>query len=230
MAIQRPGGFGITDRGLKIASFKKGSRILDIGCGEGDTINHLNEKGFKAEGIDINLVKISSAKEQFPGIDIKFGDGTFLDMYMSYTFDGVVMENSLNAVVQPDETLHEAYCVMKKGGRLIISDFYEKDPDPKQLKAVAIEAARRARLPHNEGDCDEGTPEHFTAFRFGGAFYKEPLIRYIEDEVGLRVIKFEDQADKLEDGFEAFAPNIDKNAGGKSRDIGYFLLVAQKPL
>lgn len=230
MAIQRPGGFDITERGLKLASFKKGSKILDIGCGGGDTVNYLNEKGYKAEGIEINLVKISEAKEQFPDIDVKFGDGGFLDDYLSFTFDGIIMECSLNGIVQPDEALHEAYCVMKKGGRLIISDFYEKDPEPNQLKAVAIEAARRARLPRNEGDCEEGTPEHFVDFRFGGAFYKEPLIKQLEEEIGFRVMKFEDYSDKLEDGFEVFAPTLDKQAGGKSRDIGYFLLVAQKPL
>ena len=140
------------------------------------------------------------------------------------------MECTLNAILQPDEALSEAYCVMKKGGRLIISDFYEIDPDPNQIKAVAIEAARRARLPHNEGDCDEGTPEHFVNFRFGGAFYKEPLIRYMENELGLRVTKFEDRSDDLKEGFEEFAPDLDTKAGGVDRKIGYFLLVAQKPL
>ena len=53
MSINRPGGFEITERGLAIAGFKKGSRILDIGCGGGDTVNYLNEQGFKAEGIDM---------------------------------------------------------------------------------------------------------------------------------------------------------------------------------
>lgn len=227
MTVQRPGGFEITERGLDIAGYKKGSRILDIGCGGGDTVNYLNEQGFQAEGIDINLSKIGEAKEAFPGINVKFGDGGFMDDYMSFTFDGIMMECTLNAIVQPDEALHEVYCVMKKGGRLIISDFYEIDPDPNQLKAVAIEAARRARLPHNEGDCDEGTPEHFVSFKFGGAFYKEPLIRYIEEEVGLRVMAFEDQSDKLEEGYESFGKDLDTKTG---RKIGYFLLVAQKPL
>ena len=52
--------FALTDKGLGIAGLKKGSRLLDIGCGEGDTVNHLNDQGYQAEGIDINLVKISA--------------------------------------------------------------------------------------------------------------------------------------------------------------------------
>ncbi|MBQ6496316.1 MAG: methyltransferase domain-containing protein [Firmicutes bacterium] len=213
MTVKQASSFTLTDRGLEIAAYKEGSRILDIGCGDGSTVDHLNKKGYKAEGIEMNLAKIAEGKEQFPGIDIKLGDGSFLDDYMSFTFDGIMMEDSLREIGQPDEALHEAYCVMKKGGRLIIRDRYEPNPDPQQVKAVAIEAARRARIPYSEGDCEEGTPDHFVNFRFDGKFFKEPLIRYMEDEVGFRVMTFEDHSEE---------------AG--QEDAGCFLLVAQKPL
>ena len=217
MSVARPGGFEVTDKALEKANYKMGSRILDIGCGEGDTVDYLNKMGLKAEGIDINLAKIDTAKKTFPGIEVKFGDGTFLDDYMSYTFDGVMMECTLSAMPQPDEALHEAYCVLKKGGRLIITDYYEKDPDPNQVKAVAIEAARQAHLPHNEGDCDGGTPDHFTDFCFEGAFFKEPLIGFVEEELGLHVLSFEDAG-------------VELSADEKKRNLGYFILVAQKPV
>ena len=228
MTIARPGGFEVTDRALEKANYKTGSRILDIGCGGGDTVDHLNKMGLKAEGIDINLAKIDDGKKAFPGINIKFGDGGFLDDYMSYTFDGIVMECSLSTFAQPDEALHEAYCVMKKGGRLIITDYYEIDPNSQQVKAVAIEAARQARMPHNEGDCEEGTVSHFTDFCFEGAFYKEPLIRMLEDELGLRVLSFEDAG--LQIGADDLYTDVKTEAAGKSRNLGYFILVAQKPV
>ena len=228
MAIARPGGFEVTDRALEIANYKKGSRILDIGCGGGDTVDHLNKMGLNAEGIDINLAKIDEAKKAFPGINIKFGDGGFMDDYMSFTFDGIMMECSLSTFPQPDEALHEVYCVLKKGGRLIITDYYEKDPDPQQVKAVAIEAARQARMPHNEGDCEEGTVSHFTDFCFEGAFYKEPLIRMLEDELGLRVMSFEDAG--LQVGADDLYTDVKTESAGKSRNLGYFILVAQKPV
>ena len=227
MSTARPGGFEVTDKALEKANYKMGSRILDIGCGEGDTVDYLNRMGLEAEGIEINLAKIDAAKKSFPDINVKFGDGTFLDDYMSYTFDGVVMECSLSTMIQPDETLHETYCVLKRGGRLIITDYYEIDPDPQQVKAVAIEAARQARLPHNEGDCDAGTPSHFTDFCFEGAFYKEPLIRMIEDELGLHILAFEDAG---EVGTDDIYTNVKTEIGGKKRKLGYFILVAQKPV
>lgn len=216
MITQNPDRFNITDRGIEKANFKAGSRMLDVGCGSGDTVNHLNEMGFKAEGIDINLVKISEAKTKYPGIDVKFGDGSFLDEYMSFTFDGVLMEDSLSQINQPDEALHEAYCVMKKGGRIIIRDKYEINPDPNKIKATAIEAARQARIPHKEGECDEGTTERLVDFRLRGVFYKDQLLSQLEDEIGFRVMKFEDLGTE------------DKDDEG--RTIGSFLLVAQKPI
>ena len=228
MTTARPGGFAITDRALEIADYKAESRILDVGCGEGDSVDYLNRKGFKAEGIDINLAKIDTAKKNYPGINVKFGDGGFLDDYMSYTFDGITMECSLSCMAQPDEAMHEAYCVLKKGGRLIITDYYEKDPDPQKLKAVAIEASRRARLPHNEGDCEAGTPDHFTDFCFEGAFFKEPLIRMIEDELGLHVLSFEDAG--VEIGADDIYTNVKTESEGKKRNLGYFILVAQKAI
>ena len=228
MTIARPGGFKVTDQALERANYKMGSRILDIGCGEGDTVDYLNKMGLKAEGIDINLAKIDVAKKNFPGIDVKFGDGGFLDDYMSYTFDGVIAECALSTMLQPDEALHEAYCVLKKGGRLIITDYYEKDPDPQKLKAIAIEAARQATLPHNEGDCEAGTPSHFTDFCFEGAFFKEPLIKMIEDELGLHVLSFEDAG--VEIGADEIFTDVKTEADGKTRELGYFVLVAQKTI
>ena len=228
MTIARPGGFEITDKALERANYKMGSRILDIGCGEGDTVDYLNKMGLKAEGIDINLAKIDDAKRAFPGIDVKFGDGGFLDDYMSYTFDGIIVECALSTMLQPDEALHEAYCVLKKGGRLIITDYYEKEPDPQKLKAIAIEAARQARLPHNEGDCDAGTPSHFTDFCFEGAFFKEPLIRMIEEELGMHVLSFEDAG--IEIGADDIYTNVKTETDGKKRELGYFVLVAQKAI
>ena len=228
MTIARPGGFKVTDRALEIANYKMGSRILDVGCGEGDTVDYLNRMGLNAEGIEINLAKIDKAKTAFPGINVKFGDGGFMDDYMSYTFDGIINECVLSTMPQPDEALHEAYCVLKKGGRLIITDYYEKEPDPQQVKAVAIEAARQARIPHSEGDCEEGTVSHFTDFCFEGAFYKEPLIRMIEDELGMRVLAFEDAGVSI--GKDDIYTGVSTEVAGKSRNLGYFILVAQKPV
>lgn len=197
MTIMRPGSFAITDRGIDLAKLPKGAKVLDIGCGEGDAVAHLcTEKGMDAEGIDMNLAMVSAAKEKHPDVRVKFGDGEFLDDYSSYTFDAVMMECVLSLINIPDESLHEAYCVLKKGGRLILSDLYYKDPDPKQMRAVKIEAARLAMKPHKEGDCEEH-PERFVDFRLNGVFFEKPLRAQLE-EIGYRIVAFEDRSTDLD--------------------------------
>lgn len=238
MAILRPGEFDITDKGIEMAGLSKGARVLDIGCGEGDTVAHLTDDfGMKAEGIDMNLSMISAAKEKHPGIDVKFGDGEFLDDYMSHTFDGIFMECVLSLINIPDEALHEAYCVLKKGGKLILSDLYYKNPDPKQIRAVKIEAQRQARMPHKEGECEEN-PKRFVDFRVKGAFFEHPLKAQLV-EIGYKVIAFEDRSADLDnyvaqylmDGgnLSALMPDADFSSGTKADKLGYFLLVAEKP-
>lgn len=243
MAYLRPGGAALTDRGLQMAGLRAGSRILDVGCGEGDTVAYLNkERGMAAEGIDMNLQRIAAAKELHPGADVKFADGEFLDSYMSFTFDGILMESSLSQINIPEEALHEAWCVMKKGGKLVISDLYEKDPDPQQVRAVRIEALRQGKMPHQEGDCEDRGLK-FVDFRFAGAFYRQPLLRQLE-EIGFQLIAWEDRTEDLEEylkaaeaegkdrteALQALSRELDPQAGGCRRKIGYFLLAAAKPL
>ena len=235
MAILRPGEFDITDRGVEIAGLKAGDKVLDIGCGEGDTLNHLvSDFGMTGEGIDMSLPRISAAKAKYPDLEVKFGDGEFLDEYSSFSFDGVLMECVLSLINIPDEALHEAYCVLKKGGKLIISDLYDKKPDPKQLKAIKIEAGRQSKIPKKNGECEEH-PTRFVDFRFEGVFFKEPLMAQLE-EIGYKVLAFEDRSKDLDNYVaqtlmdEGTLDNlcVDKKTINR-KNIGYFLLVAQKP-
>lgn len=235
MAIMRPGEFAITDKGIELAGLKKGDKILDIGCGEGDTVAHFNELGMEAEGIDMSLKAITAAKEKYHGINVKLGDGEFLDDYTSYTFDGITMECVLSLINIPDEALHEAYCVLKKGGKLIISDLYYKDPDPMMMKAVKMEAKRLAMKPRKEGGCEEN-PTRFVDFKVKGAFFEGPLKAQLE-EIGYKILAFEDRSADLDnyaaqilmDGGKLEDLCCDADFSDKKNKLGYFLLVAQKP-
>jgi len=235
MAIMRPGEFNITDRGVELAGLKVGDKILDIGCGEGDTLNHLiTDMGMTGEGIDMSLPRIQTANEKYPDIKIKFGDGEFLEDYSSFTFDAVFMECSLSMINLPDEALHEAYCVLKRGGKLVISDLYKKDPDDLQLKAMKIEAVRQSKIPRKEGDCGEHKPR-FVDFRLDGLFFARPLVAQLE-EIGYKVLAFEDRSKDLDEYVGQTLMNegtlenlcVDKKVL-EQKNVGYFLLVAQKP-
>ncbi len=233
MSLVRPGKFDITDRAMEICALKKGAEVLDVGCGDGTAAEYLQDKyGYQMTGIDLSLAKISEGKERNGDLDLRMGDGEFLDDFTSFSFDCVMMECTLSLINLPDEALHEAYCVLKKGGKLFISDLYLKNPDPKQVKAIKIEADRQAKIPHKEGDCEEGK-QRFVDFRFEGAFLKEPLIAYLE-EIGYHVIAFEDRSADLDTYVaetilqEGSLDNCITCAKGK-KGVGYFMLVAEKP-
>ena len=78
MISWRPENFCTADKALELAGFKKGSRILDIGCGDGDIVAYLARKcGMLAEGIDMNLSAVRQLEEigyrisSFEDIDVE---------------------------------------------------------------------------------------------------------------------------------------------------------------
>lgn len=241
MSKLRPGGFTITDQAMKLCAFDKGAKILDIGCGHGDTVNHLQETyGYQACGIDLSLPMIQEGKKKYPDLDLQYGDGEFLDMFSSFSFDGVLMECVLSLINLPDEALHEAFCVLQKGGKLILSDLYIKKPEEGLLRALEIEAERQRVKPHKEGQCsEEDHKERVVDFRFEGRFLQEPLLRQLE-EIGFRILTFEDRSLDL-DNFVAQKLMDDGNLEGvfcqqalldakERKRTGYFMLIAEKPL
>lgn len=241
MGIMRPGKFDITDKAMEQWSLPEGAKVLEIGCGEGDTAQHLkDEYGFEMTGMDISLDMVDKAKKAHPDIEFMYGDGEILDSFMSFTFDGIVMECVLSLINLADEALHEAYCVMKKGAKIFISDLYMRDPDPQLVRSVKIEADRIAKIPHKEGECDDENASgelRFLDFRYKGRFLKDPLIRQME-EIGFTNIKFEDRTDDLVEyvGQKIFDEGKDsldtclKCAGNDDKKTGYFMLTAEKPL
>lgn len=240
MSIKRPGEFIITDKGIKIMGLSKGSKILEIGCGEGDTLEYLEKMGYEMTGLDMNLKAIQIAKDRKLKADIKFGDGEFLDEFSSYHFDGVIMECVLSLINLPDEALHEVYCVLKKGGKLFMSDLYIKNPTPELVEKLKAEVEAFAVTPHKDGECNDTCAEEHKKrtvdFRTSGRFLIEPLLKQLK-EIGYQNIQWEDRSSDLD---TYVAEEILKNGSLEncfcSKDIvkdkefktGYFMLTAEK--
>lgn len=229
-----PGKFEITDKAMEICKMPKGAKVLEIGCGEGDTTERLEKKyGYDVSAIDLNLEMVSKAKKRGLKADIKYGDGEFLEDFSSWTFDCVTMECVLSLINLPDEALHEAICMLKKGGKLFISDLYIKNPEPEKLKAIKIEAERQAKLQKADNQCsDDCAEEHkkrFTTFRLENRFLLEPLVEELKS-IGFKIIHEENRSLDL-DNFVAQSvmdgKKIDCNMKGK-KDTGYFMLIAEK--
>jgi methionine biosynthesis protein MetW len=84
-----------------------GSRVLDIGCGDGALIGHLfRTRGCDARGIEIDMAEVTRAVAH--GLPVMHGDAdTDLAQYPDGAFDYVVLSRTLQAVERPREVLRQ---------------------------------------------------------------------------------------------------------------------------
>jgi SAM-dependent methyltransferase len=246
MGCISPGGFDLIREAMALCAFPKGARILEVGCGEGDTTALLEETyGVKCTGTDSSDALLLRGRERHPGLDLRRGEAEMLD-FPSFEFDGVIMECVLSLSPLQLEALHEAWCVLKRGGRLILADLYRKDPEPAAV-ARAREAARELRRrPHAEGDCerDRDAPSEYC---LAGAFVMESL-REAFDEIGFETLFWSDRTESLRSfaaekifaygSWDAFwqavlPPGAEIGrfcrADAQAKDLGYFLTILKKP-
>ena len=245
MGVIRPGGLELTKEAIEKAGLKRGSKILDIGCGEGDTADFLTrEMGMDVVGIDPSRDMVKRANEKYPDLNIDFGEADFLE-FSSFEFDGVLMECSLSVAYLQTEVLHEIYCVLKKGGKLIITDLYHKDPDPQRVEEAMNAVQTALKTPKVEGECAEQKIP--AEYMLDGAFVKDELIRGAE-ETEMKVALWEDKSDMLASfiaqkimdhgSLEKYFQEVTPAEGTKdcickasedNKDLGYFLMIAKKP-
>lgn len=95
-----------------------GTRVLDIGCGDGTLVDHLfRTKGCDARGIEIDMVEVIRAVAH--GLPVMHGDAdTDLAHYPDGGFDYVVLSRTLQAVEQPRAVLRQ---MLRIGAHAIVS-------------------------------------------------------------------------------------------------------------
>ena len=86
---------------------KPGTRVLDIGCADGQLIEHLNRaKNCDARGIEIDMAEVQRAISH--GLPVMQGDAdTELVTYPDGAFDYVILSRTLQAVEKPREVLQQ---------------------------------------------------------------------------------------------------------------------------
>ena len=95
-----------------------GSKVLDIGCGDGDLLDHLfRTRGCDARGIELDMAAVTHAVAH--GLPVMHGDAdTDLEHYPDGAFDYVVLSRTLQAVERPREVLRQ---MLRIGTRALIS-------------------------------------------------------------------------------------------------------------
>jgi SAM-dependent methyltransferase len=139
----RPGGLRLTGRAVEICRFAPGARLLDVGCGLGATAAFLSGRGYRVTGVEPNPLLLEEARRRCPGIDLLPGSAEALP-FADATFDGVFMECVLSLVGERAAALSEAARVLRRGGRLVVSDIYARDRGLGLVPPPDLEAAFRS--------------------------------------------------------------------------------------
>ena len=92
-----------------------GSRILDLGCGDGTLLSHLKQqREVEGYGIEIDAENITRCIEA--GINVIHSDlDSGLSDFDADSFDYVVMTQTLQAIQHPDQLLNEMLRVGRQG-------------------------------------------------------------------------------------------------------------------
>lgn len=100
---------------VNLTASKKVDSILDVGCGEGFTLNRLKGKGIgnKLEGVEYSKAAIELGHKMYPNIKIKQGNIYQLP-YKDNSFDLVLCTEVLEHLDKPEEGLKELVRVSKK--------------------------------------------------------------------------------------------------------------------
>ncbi|MFZ5815413.1 MAG: methyltransferase domain-containing protein [Bacillota bacterium] len=100
--------------------FKKGTNVLDVGCGRGEFLSLLKEAGIGAYGVDLNPEMVKLAQEQ--GLAVQEADAVeHLQSLPESSLDGIFASHLTEhlPVVKLNQFLEESYRTLKPGAALV---------------------------------------------------------------------------------------------------------------
>ncbi len=105
------------DHKFIIDMIEPNSHVLDLGCGDGTLLALLmKHKNCRATGIEIDEKEIYKCVEQ--GVTVSHGDiDSGLEDYSDQRFDYVILNESLQEILNPDKVIAEA---LRVGKRVIV--------------------------------------------------------------------------------------------------------------
>ncbi|MBM4760864.1 class I SAM-dependent methyltransferase [Bacillus sp. B15-48] len=122
ISAAHPGGFNLTKKILDGEKLKKGSFVLDAGCGTGQTAAYLaKEKKCKVYALDLHPDMLEHTKSRFKEDNLpgKFIKGNIENLpFPDDSFDVVIAE-STTIFTNINKTTNEYFRVLKKGGWLL---------------------------------------------------------------------------------------------------------------
>ncbi|MBF0815804.1 class I SAM-dependent methyltransferase [Microbacterium paludicola] len=122
------------------AAVAPGARVLDVGCGSGQLLAHLESQGFAVAGTDPAPRMVELAREHAPGADVRLGGFEALP-FPDGAFDAVLAVNSLQFAEDHVAALREAARVLAPGGAIGVASWAETSRNDIETVEDALAAA-----------------------------------------------------------------------------------------
>jgi SAM-dependent methyltransferase/Ni2+-binding GTPase involved in maturation of urease and hydrogenase len=168
-----PGGVDLTLQMAQHLGLGEGRVILDVACGKATSLKAICQKWpVEPVGLDAGIVRQAPGTTESNGIDFHQGDAHEIPFDDAH-FDAVLCECALSTFMNQPLALREMRRVLKKGGRLALSDMVVEGEVPTELEDWV-----------NVGTCLAGAR--------GFAGYEEVLT-----EAGFRIVEHWDASDGL---------------------------------
>jgi ubiquinone/menaquinone biosynthesis C-methylase UbiE len=123
----RPGGLILTERALDFCALPLGAWVLDVGCGTGATVQYLQNCGYRAGGVDLSALLLQAGRQRSSALSFIQADGAHLPLAKGQA-DAILAECSLSVFGEADVALAEFCRLLRRGGYLVMSDLYARNP------------------------------------------------------------------------------------------------------
>jgi SAM-dependent methyltransferase len=148
------------------------SIILDIGCGTGNHVSLLKEKGYNVMGIDKSEHMIKKAKQKYSDCNFKIADVLRNNIFYSNTFTHILCLN-LTLYYMEDKDLFFKNCLawLKPGGYLVVDLvnrelFYPNISSSKNAFLLNKSEEKKERISYSKMKTDDFTyTSHFNLDR-----------------------------------------------------------------
>jgi SAM-dependent methyltransferase len=97
---------------------KKKGNLLDVGCGDGDLIEAVQNYGWRSEGVDFDPAAVEFARCR--GLNVRLGS-LIEQNYESDHFEAIIINHVIEHVPDPLGMLKECRRILKPHGRLILA-------------------------------------------------------------------------------------------------------------
>jgi SAM-dependent methyltransferase len=125
---------------LRTAAIGPGTRVLDVGCGTGELLEHLQDLGARPTGVDPASRMAELARARAIGADVRPGDFERLP-FDDGAFDAVLAVNAFQFAEDQDAALAEAGRVLVPDGTLGLAGWAERARNDLDAINAALAAA-----------------------------------------------------------------------------------------